>query len=80
MTVIAAIIVAVAAWWISTGLVIMIVRGLGGRAFALGVATLTAGAGLIAIWVTRDLFTLTGNNNEGFSTLSVNVGSTTTKR
>lgn len=71
MTILAAIIVAITAWWVSTGLVIMIVRGLGGRSVALAVATCAAAGGLIAMWVSRDLFTQTGVYHGFFAALAL---------
>ncbi|MEN0002238.1 MAG: DUF3623 family protein [Pseudomonadota bacterium] len=60
MMVVSAVLIAIAAWWISTGLVIMIVRRTGGHQLALALSSVTALGGLIAIWFSRDMVTPTG--------------------
>ncbi|MEO0542371.1 MAG: putative photosynthetic complex assembly protein PuhE [Pseudomonadota bacterium] len=54
MNALTAIIIAIAAWWVSTGLVIMVVRGLGGRSVALMIATAVAFLGLVLLWDARN--------------------------
>lgn len=71
MTIFAAIIVAIIAWWVSTGLVIMIVRGLGGRALALTIASVVAIVGAIGMWASRDVFTQVGVYHGFFAALAL---------
>lgn len=53
MSALTAIIIAVSAWWISTGLVIMVVRGFGGRSVALMISSIVALFGLALLWEAR---------------------------
>ncbi|MEL6436290.1 MAG: putative photosynthetic complex assembly protein PuhE [Pseudomonadota bacterium] len=71
MTVFAAIAIAVTAWWISTGLVIMIVRGMGGPMVAIAVASLVALGGAVAIYGSSDAFTQVGVYHGFFGALAL---------
>ncbi|MEO0919754.1 MAG: putative photosynthetic complex assembly protein PuhE [Pseudomonadota bacterium] len=71
MIALTAIIIAIAAWWISTGLVIMIVRGLGGRSVALMIATLVAFFGVALLWDARNETTQLGVYKGFFGALAL---------